>query len=116
MSRKEIKITVIQCDHTHEDGTRCEVQGQREAIRICCVCGKDFCETHSDLNTVTSTVVSNGKLQAGRHRYLYSFCKEHTDQFVEMIIEKFGNNYEVPATNFMLVPGSSGTHYQNNSF
>lgn len=107
MSKKTIELQVVQCDYIDENGQRCAKEGSRESIRICRVCGIDVCENHSDLTTVTSRVLD--MLVAGQTRDVYSFCIEHIDDLVNLVIEKFGENYEVPPSYYGGFPGATGT-------
>jgi len=53
MSKREIKVEVLQCDYEDNDGERCKNEGDREAIKECGVCNRDICITHYELTTVT---------------------------------------------------------------
>ena len=109
MSKKTIELEVIQCDYKDENGNRCANEGDRDSIRICCVCGIDVCSTHSDLSTVTARVLKNDLLVVGQHRYVYSFCANHIDDLKKLIIEKFGDRYEVGSNVYGGVPNATGT-------
>lgn len=87
MSKREIEVEIYLCDHVDEDGQRCEVTGDREAIKECGVCRNDVCITHYDLTTVT--------LLGTREHFTYYFCEEHTEEFRKTLIEKFGDTSPV---------------------
>ena len=107
MSKKTIELEVIQCDFKDENGHLCTKEGPRESMRTCRVCGIDVCENHSDLTTVTSRVID--LLVAGQTRDVYYFCFEHMDDLVKLVIEKFGDDYEVPPSHYGGFPGATGT-------
>lgn len=111
MSKKEVDISVYLCDHVNEDGERCGKQGDREAMFVCCVCSKDLCLDHCDLSTVQTTRFDTRSIRAGHFRYVYPFCFDHMDTFMNLLLEKFGEGYEKPVTSFMQRPGASGTHF-----
>ena len=88
MSKTEIEIELFVCDHVGEDGEKCESSGDREAIKECGVCGNDICITHYDLSTVT--------ISGTREHFTYYFCEEHTDEFRQILIDKFGDTSPLP--------------------
>ena len=92
MSKREIRIELYQCDHTDENGERCAAQGDREAIKECGVCGNDICITHYDLSTIT--------VLGTREHFTYYFCEEHTDEFRQTLIDKFGDTSPVAQTGY----------------
>lgn len=107
MSKTTIELEVIQCDYKDENGQRCTKEGPRKSMRICCVCGIDVCENHSDLTSVTSRVLDF--LVAGQTRDVYPFCFEHMDDLIKLVIEKFGDKYEIPPSYYGGFPGATGT-------
>jgi hypothetical protein len=107
LSKTTIEIEVIQCDHVDETGQRCTKEGPRESIGSCRVCGIDVCDNHSDLTSVTSRVLD--MLVAGQTRDVYCFCIEHMDDLVKLVIEKFGDRYEIPPSYYGGFPGATGT-------
>jgi len=92
MSKIIITRQLFQCDHVHENGERCEREGDREAIKTCSICGIDLCITHSELSTVT--------VQGTRDYFTYYFCPDHTDEFLDTLALKFGNTRPVPQTGY----------------
>lgn len=100
MSKKEIQLEVFQCDHTHEDGTRCESEGDRDNMKSCHVCHKDLCKSHCYITTVVFLRASEGftgnLLQGTRLRFLYNFCDKHSDEFADTVIDRFGEGEVVP--------------------
>jgi hypothetical protein len=92
MSKREIQVDIYECDHVDDNGERCGTQGDREAIKECGVCGNDICITHYELSTVT--------VRSTREHFTYYFCKEHTDQFRQVLMDKFGDTSPVPQTGY----------------
>jgi len=92
MSKREIKVEVLQCDQKDNDGERCKNEGVREAIKECGICHKDICITHYELTTVT--------IQGTRDHFTYYFCSLHTDEFMETLVEKFGDTKPVPRAGY----------------
>jgi hypothetical protein len=92
MSKKTIDVEMFQCDFVDEDGDRCEREGDREAIKSCGICRKDLCTSHAELTTIS--------LQGTRDHFTYYFCEEHTDQFIEALVERFGDTRPVPQTGY----------------
>ena len=109
MSKRTIELEIVQCDYKDESGLRCTREGSRESIGQCCICGIDVCGSHSDLTSVTSRVLNNSMLVAGQHRYTFNFCIEHMDDLMNMVIEKFGDKYEIPPSYYGGFPGATGT-------
>ncbi len=113
MSKREISVELFQCDYKDENGLRCANDGNREAIRICCVCGKDVCKMHSDLSTITVRGLKaphfNNMPVVGQYRYVYSFCVDHVDELKKILTDRFGDSYEVPSTTFGGAPSATGT-------
>lgn len=109
MSKKTIELEVVVCDYKDGNGELCSREGTRESIRICRVCGIDVCEHHSDLSIVTSRVLNNNMLVAGQHREVYPLCIDHMDDLMNMIVEKFGSEYEIPPSYYGGFPGATGT-------
>ena len=92
MSKREIKVDIYVCDHVDKDGVQCQSRGDREAIKECGVCGNDICITHYELSTVT--------IKGTREHFAYYFCEEHTDEFRQILIDKFGDTSPVPQTGY----------------
>lgn len=92
MSKTTITLEIYKCDHTGEDGERCTRDGDREAIKTCSMCGKDLCIGHYEVATVT--------IQGTRDRFTYYFCDNHVDEFMEELIDKFGDTRPVPQTGY----------------
>lgn len=100
MGKKTIEIEVVQCDYVNENGERCKYEADREKMRACNVCGIDVCESHSGMSYVTSRVISDSMLRAGQSRNAYCFCIEHIDNLLNFVVEKFGNEYEIPPNHY----------------
>ncbi|MEQ9619739.1 MAG: hypothetical protein RIG61_11270 [Deltaproteobacteria bacterium] len=100
MSKKEIQLEVFQCDHEAEDGERCANEGDRDSVKSCHVCHKDLCKAHYHITTVVflraGGQFTTGLLQGTRLRFLYYFCSHHSDEFMNTVIEKFGEGEYVP--------------------
>ena len=100
MSKKEIQLEVFQCDHEAEDGKRCESEGNRDDVKSCHVCHKDLCKTHCHITTVVflraGGQITGNLLQGTRLRFLYYFCSHHSDEFLNSVVEKFGEAESVP--------------------
>jgi len=94
MSKRDVEIELIQCDHVDAQGTRCTGDGDAEAIKTCGVCGKDLCITHYELTTVT--------IQGTRDHFTYYFCEIHTDEFMQTLVDKFGDTRPIPQTGYGL--------------
>lgn len=82
MSVKTIEVEIYRCDHASGSGERCEVEGERHAIRQCAKCGMDVCSRHYQLITVNR---SGGILLS------YYFCFPHAEEFVAGIVEDLGD-------------------------
>ncbi len=100
MSKKTVQLEVAQCDYVNEKGERCSYQADKDQMGTCSVCGIDVCKNHSEVSYVTSRVLSNSMLRAGQHRYSYCFCIEHMDHLINFIVEKLGDQYEVPPNHY----------------
>ena len=87
MSKKTITIEMYQCDHVLEDGTRCENEGERQGIKSCALCQKDLCGRHYEQITVSS--------RGGRDTLTYHFCDDHTQEFMDTLINTFGDTRPV---------------------
>ena len=88
MSKKTITVEVYQCDYVDEEGQRCTMQGERQAIKQCAICKKDFCSRHYQVWQVTS--------QPGRTSLTYHFCPEHAEEFIDTLIKTLGDSRPVP--------------------
>ena len=100
MSKKTIELEIVQCDYVDENGDRCVHEGYREKMGTCSICGIDVCGTHSQVSYVTSRVISNSMLRAGQHRYSYCLCIEHIDDLINFVVDKFGDQYEIPPNHY----------------
>jgi hypothetical protein len=100
MSKKTIEMEVVQCDYINEQGERCSREADKDRMRTCNVCGIDVCESHSGMSYVTSRVISDSMLTAGQTRNSYCFCVEHLDDLINLVIEKFGDKYEIPPNHY----------------
>ena len=87
MSKKTITVEMYQCDHVLEDGTRCESEGERQGIKSCALCQKDLCGRHYEQITVSS--------HGGRDTLTYHFCDDHTQEFMDTLINTFGDTRPV---------------------
>ncbi len=100
MGKKTIEIEVVQCDYVNENGERCSLEGDKDKMRSCNVCGIDVCDKHSGMTYVTSRVISDSMLRAGQHRYGYCFCVEHIDDLMSFVVEQLGDKYEIPPNHY----------------
>ena len=87
MSKKAITVEMYQCDHVFEDGTRCDNEGERQGIKSCALCQKDLCGRHYEQITVSS--------RGGRDTLTYHFCEDHTEEFMDTLINTFGDTRPV---------------------
>jgi len=87
MSTKTITVEMYQCDYVHPDGTRCESEGERQGIKRCALCNKDLCSRHYEQVSVSS--------RGGRETLIYHFCEEHTHEFMDTLINTFGDTRPV---------------------
>ncbi len=83
MSKREVTIELFQCDHVDETGEKCELEGERQAIKQCALCQTDLCSRHYDYLAVT---------RYGGTFLSYFFCKEHADEFTDTLIKTFGDS------------------------
>ncbi|MGH7885837.1 MAG: hypothetical protein ACRENO_09100 [Thermodesulfobacteriota bacterium] len=82
MSKREVKINLYQCDHADESGTRCDLEGERQAIKQCALCKTDLCSRHYEYLSVT---------RHGGVYLSYFFCPKHSDEFMDTLIKTFGD-------------------------
>ena len=82
MSKKEVTIEIYQCDDTEADGNRCEIEGERQAIKECALCKKDLCSRHYNVLSVT---------KSGSIVLTYFFCSEHAEEFINTLKKSFGD-------------------------
>jgi len=87
MSKKTITVEMYQCDYEHEDGTRCDSEGERQGIKPCALCKKDLCSRHYEQVSVSS--------RGGRETLIYHFCEDHTQEFMDTLINAFGDTRPV---------------------
>ena len=92
MSKRDVQVELIQCDHVDDQGGRCTSDGNDVTIKTCGICGKDLCITHYELTTVT--------VQGTRDHFTYYFCQNHTDEFMQSLVDKFGDTRPVPQTGY----------------
>jgi hypothetical protein len=71
MSKKTIEMEVVQCDYINEQGERCSHEADKDSM-----------------------------LTAGQTRNSYCFCVEHLDDLINLVIEKFGDKYEIPPNHY----------------
>lgn len=86
MSKKKITLEVFQCDHVDDENGRCDMEGERQAIKQCAMCNNDLCSRHYQMLCVTrggSTILS------------YFFCASHADEFLDTLIKTFGDSRPV---------------------
>ncbi|MFA9407862.1 MAG: hypothetical protein ACERKJ_03400 [Candidatus Dadabacteria bacterium] len=88
MSKREIELEILQCDHEDENGERCPREGDSQAIKVCGICHKDLCITHYELTTAT--------IQGTRDHFTYYFCPHHNDEFLNTLVDKFGDTRPIP--------------------
>ncbi|MEX0998838.1 MAG: hypothetical protein WD000_02600 [Thermodesulfobacteriota bacterium] len=88
MSKREIELEIFQCDYEDENGESCPRQGDTQAIKACSICHKDLCITHYELTTVT--------IQGTRDHFTYYFCPHHNDEFLDTLVDKFGDTRPIP--------------------
>jgi hypothetical protein len=88
MSKREIELEILQCDHEDENGERCPREGDTQAIKVCGICHKDLCSRHYELTTVT--------IQGTRDHFTYYFCPHHNDEFLNTLVDKFGDTRPIP--------------------
>lgn len=88
MSKREIELEILQCDHEDENGERCPREGDSQAIKVCGICHKDLCSRHYELTTVT--------IQGTRDHFTYYFCPHHNDEFLNTLVDKFGDTRPIP--------------------
>lgn len=87
MSKKQITIDIFQCDHKDGNGERCNIEGERQAIKGCVMCIKDLCSRHYHVLSVT---------RSGSIVLTYFFCSEHSDEFIETLVKTFGDTRPIP--------------------
>jgi len=87
MSSKTITVEIFQCDHVSDDGERCASEGERITIKTCALCQKDLCSRHYEQISVSS--------RGGRESLTYHFCDEHTQEFMDTLINTFGDTRPV---------------------
>lgn len=83
MSKREVTIELFRCDHVDDSGNRCELEGERQSIKQCALCKTDLCSRHYEYLSVTKhggTILS------------YFFCKKHADEFIDTLINSFGDS------------------------
>ena len=87
MSKKTIEVEIYQCDNTDESGEKCDLEGERNSIKECAKCGMDLCSRHYQFLTVT---------RHGANILSYHFCHDHANEFVDALIERYGDSRSVP--------------------
>jgi len=100
LSKKTVELEIVQCDYVNENGELCSNEGDRDKMSTCSICGIDVCGAHSDVSYVTSRVLSDSMLRAGQHRYSYCFCVKHMDDLIGFVVEKLGDQYEIPPNHY----------------
>ena len=91
---------MVQCDYVNENGERCSHEADKDKMSNCSVCGIDVCGSHSEVSYVTSRVLSDSMLRAGQHRHAYYFCVDHMDDLMNFVVERFGDDFEIPPNHF----------------
>ena len=86
MSKTTITVEIFQCDYTNESDERCALQGERSSIKECVKCGMDLCSRHYQFLTVN---------RHGGNILSYYFCHEHANEFIDTLIESFGDTRPV---------------------
>lgn len=89
MSKKQVTIDIYECDQLDEDGVRCTIEGERQAIKQCALCKKDLCNRHYEALSVTRT-------GGGGTLLTYFFCSEHSEEFLVTLIKTFGDTRPIP--------------------
>ncbi len=84
MSKKTITVEIYQCDYVDENGERCTMQGERQAIKSCAMCKKDLCSRHYEFWEIKSN--------PGRPSLSYHFCPEHAREFIETLVKTLGDS------------------------
>ena len=87
MSKKTITVERYQCDYVYDDGTRGDGEGERQGIKACALCKKDLCSRHYEQIVVSS--------RGGRDTLTYHFCEDHTQEFMDTLINTFGDTRPV---------------------
>lgn len=87
MSSKTIQVEIFQYDHVNDDGERCASEGERVSIKKCALCNKDLCSRHYEQISVSS--------RGGRESLIYHFCDEHTQEFMDTLVNTFGDTRPV---------------------
>ena len=82
MSKKEVTVEIYQCDDLEADGSRCEIEGERQAIKECALCKKDLCSRHYNVLSVT---------KSGSIVLTYFFCSVHAEEFIDTLKKSFGD-------------------------
>ncbi len=88
MAKKRITIDVYQCDNLDQNGDRCTSEGERHAIKQCAMCKKDLCSRHYEMLTVAR--------MGGITALTYSFCHDHSEEFIKTLSDTFGDTSPVP--------------------
>jgi len=100
LSKKTIELEIFQCDHVSDNSERCTNENDKDAIKRCHICHMDLCKTHCQIITVVflraGGNVSDHLLQGTRLRFLYYFCKEHSDLFQDTVIKRYGEGTYIP--------------------
>lgn len=99
MSKRTIKLEIIQCDYVDEDSKRCTNDGNKDAMKSCHVCHKDLCKTHCQVTTVVF-LQAGGSVSSLFHghrlRFIYYFCEEHSDQLKNTVNKLYGGGMYMP--------------------
>ncbi len=92
MAKKQVEITLYTCDHVDPEGNKCTNDGPRDSIESCHICKKDLCSSHIQTMTVSS--------KQFRQSIVYYICYEHKQEFINRLIEKFGDTRPVAQTGY----------------
>jgi len=91
MFKRTVTIKIFECDHVDEYGIRCTNEGERNAIKKCAMCKKDLCSKHYETISV---------LYKGRTVLTYFFCPKHANDFIDTVVQVFGDTGPIEAPGF----------------
>ena len=82
MAKTTITVDIYECDYKDDKGEKCELKGERSSIKECAICGIDLCSRHYQFLTVS---------RHGGNILSYYFCNEHSNEFIELLVNKYGD-------------------------
>ena len=82
MAKTTITVEIYECDHIDDSGNKCDLKGERNSIKECAICKIDLCSRHYQFLTVN---------RHGGNMLSYYFCNEHSNDFIESLVEKYGD-------------------------